>query len=167
MTSMMPHESAVKKKVKARLYKDKPLISISLNEFEKPGSDYFVNLRRFCISFGLVSPGESRIGIVHILDILLKQRTKKKDGLDSYEIIKGLYSKNIRIVYANVLRDLRKLLTVGLVEKRGNNYRIRENLPLKEVVSNFVQPYLINRVVSRINEYADAIDKSLTSQKAA
>ena len=164
MASKYPAE---KKKSNARLYKEKPLASISISEFEKPGNDYLVNLRRFCISFGLISPGESRIGIVHIMDLLLRQRQKKRDGLDSYEIMKALYSRNIRIVYANVLRDLRKLVGVGLVERKGNYYRIRENLPLKELISDFVQPYIINKILGRINEYAEAIDKSLTAPKAA
>lgn len=147
------------KKIRGRLYKDRPLSGISLNEFERPTNDYNVNIRRLCISLGLVSPGESRIAIVHILDILLKTRKKNPDGLDSYELIKELYKKKTKIVYANILRDLRKLMAVGIVEKRNGHYRIKENMRLDEIISSFIKPYLIDRTLSKIEEYARSVEK--------
>jgi hypothetical protein len=147
------------KKLKERLYKDRPLSGISLNEFERPTNDYNTNLRRFCISLGLISPGESRIAIVYILDILLKCRKRNPEGLDSYEIIKNLYKKKVKIVYANILRDLRKLMAVGLVEKRNSLYRIKENMKLDEIISDFIKPYIIDRMLNKIEEYARSIDK--------
>lgn len=147
------------RKIKERLYIDRPLSGISLNEFEKPTNDYNVNMRRLCISLGLVRPGESRIAIVYILDILIKARKKKKEGLDSYEIVNELYKKKIKIVYANILRDIRKLINAGLVEKRNNLYRIRENMKLNEIVTSFIKPYIIDRTLKKIEEYADAVEK--------
>jgi hypothetical protein len=147
------------KKLKERLFKDRPLSGISLNEFERPTNDYNTNLRRFCISLGLVSPGESRIAIVYILDILLKSRKKSPEGLDSYEIIKSLYKRKVKIVYANILRDLRKLMATGLVEKRNSLYRIKENMRLDEIISDFIKPYIIDRMLNKIEEYAKSIDK--------
>ncbi len=148
-------------RIRKRLYKDKPLAGISLNEFEKPSSDYFTNLRRFCISIGVISPGESRVAIIHILEILLKSKKSRKDGVDSYEIIKELYKTDIKIVYANILRDLRKLIAVGIVERRENRYRIKENMKLKELLETFIKPYIIDRILKRIEEYADSIDQKL------
>lgn len=147
------------RKIREKLYRDKPLSGISLNEFEKPTNDYNTNIRRLCISLGLVRPGESRIAIVYILDILLKSRKKKPDGIDSYEIIKELYRKKVRIVYANILRDMRKLMAVGLVEKRNTMYRIRENMKLNEIISGFVKPYIIDRTIGKIEEYAKAVER--------
>ena len=147
------------KKLKERLYKDRPLSGISLNEFERPTNDYNTNLRRFCISLGLISPGESRIAMVYILDVLLKCRKRNPEGLDSYEIIKNLYKKKVKIVYANILRDLRKLMAVGLVEKRNSLYRIKENMKLDEIISDFIKPYIIDRMLNKIEEYARSIDK--------
>ena len=147
------------KKIREILYKDEPLSGISLNEFERPTNDYNTNIRRLCISLGLIRPGESRIAIVHILDMLLKARKKNPDGFDSYDIIKGLYKKKIKIVYANVLRDLRKLISVGIVEKRNNMYRIRENMKLNEIITSFIKPYIIDRTLSKIEEYAKAVEK--------
>ncbi len=148
------------KKIRERLYKDRPLAEISLKEFEKPTSDYITNLRRLCISLGVVSPGESRIAIVYILDILIKAREKKQKSLDSYAVVKELYRRNVKIVYANVLRDIRKLISVGLVEKRDNGYRIKENLPINEILKTFIKPYIVDKIFNRIIEYADAIDRN-------
>ncbi len=148
-----------------KLFKDKPLSKISLSEFEKPGSDYFTNLRRFCISLGLVNPGESRVAVVYILDLLLKLRYKKKEGVDSYEIMKYLYSKNVKIVYANVLRDLRKLINIGLVEKINTNYRIKENMKLTELMDEFIKPYIIDRILKKIYLYAEAIDNDFSKKR--
>jgi hypothetical protein len=148
------------KKIKERLFKDRPLSGIALNEFERPTNDYNTNIRRFCISLGLVSPGESRIAIVYLLDILLKARKKRPEGLDSYEIIKELYKRKIKIVYANILRDLRKLIAVGLVEKRNSLYRIKENLKLDEIITSFIKPYIIDRMLGKIEEYAKSIDRA-------
>ena len=103
--------------IKQRLYVDRPLSEIELKEFEKPGNNYMTNLRRFCISLGLISPGESRVAIVSILDILLKAKKEEQDGLDSYGIVNKLYENGIKLVYANVLRDLRKLISVGLATR--------------------------------------------------
>lgn len=145
-------------KIKSRLLKDKPLAEIQLSEFEKPGQDYVTNLRRLCISLGLISPGESRIAIVRILDILLKAKKTNPNGLDSYTIVKELYQHDVKIVYANILRDLRKLVRTGLVERIDGGYRIKENGTLEDILKNFVKPYIIDRITNRISEYAHAID---------
>jgi len=154
-------EREAKGKIRKRLYRDKPLAGISLNEFEKPGSDYITNLRRFCISIGVISPGESRIAIVHILDILLKTRKQNPGGLDSYTLIKELYQSDIKIVYANILRDVRKLIAVGIVERIDNKYRIKENMKLKEILDTFIKPYVIEKILNKIGEYAEKIEEQL------
>jgi hypothetical protein len=154
------NEEKEKVKLRKKLYKDLPLAGISLNEFEKPSADYFTNLRRFCISIGVISPGESRVAIVYILDILLRAKATNPNGLDSLQITKALYNLDVKIVYANILRDVRKLIGIGIIERRGNLFRIKENLPLKELLETFIRPYIIDRIIKRVLEYADAIDKA-------
>ena len=50
---------------------------------------------------------------------------------------------------------------MGIVEKRGNRYRIRENMPLKDILDSFIRPYVIDRIINRISEYADVIDRKV------
>lgn len=137
---------------------DKPLFSIELNEFEKPTGDYKVDLRRFAISLGLLRPGDKRTAIVEILDILLQERKNKPEGLNSVEITSKIYERGISIVYANILRDLRKLINLGIVENINKRYRIKENLSLQEILDKYVKPYVIDRIYSKIKEYATAAE---------
>ncbi len=87
--------------------------------------------------------------------------------MDSYEIVNKLYESGTKLVYANVLRDLRKLMSVGLVEKRHNTYRIRQNMTLKEIIDQYSVPYIINRITDRIVEYAEKIDQELMEERDA
>ncbi len=96
------------------------------------------------------------------MDILLRARNRVPEGLDSYEVVKELYQTDIKIVYANVLRDLRKLMAIGLVERIDNRYRIKENLKLKELLGSFIKPYIIERILNRIGEYAEKLDEQLS-----
>ncbi len=142
---------------------EKPLFSIELNEFEKPTGNYEIDLKRLAISLGLMRPGDSREAIVSLLDILLKSRKEKPEGLTSVEITAKLYERQKTIVYANILRDLRKMIALGLVEKIDNKYRIKENMSLQEIFSKIIRPYIIDRVLSKINEYAEAVEKEINS----
>ena len=98
---------------------------------------------------------------MHIVDILLRAKATDPNGLDSLQITKALYKIDVKIVYANILRDMRKLIAVGIIEKRGNLYRIKENLQLKELLETFIRPYIIDRILKRVLEYADVIDKTV------
>lgn len=142
---------------------EKPLFSIELNEFEKPTGNYEIDLKRLAISLGLMRPGDSREAIVSILDILLKARKEKPEGLTSVEITARLYERNKTIVYANILRDLRKMIAVGLVEKINNKYRIRENMSLPELFNKVIKPFVIERVLTKISEYTEAVENELKS----
>jgi hypothetical protein len=147
------------KKIRERLFRDRPLSGISLNEFERPTNDYNTNLRDFDFIRAYKLWRKQNSDSI-LADILLKARKKRPDGLDSYEIIKELYKRKVKIVYANILRDLRKLIAVGLVEKRNSFYRIKENMKLNEIISSFIKPYIIDRMLSKIEEYAKSIDKT-------
>jgi DNA-binding transcriptional ArsR family regulator len=132
--------------------KEVPLSEITLRKFEKPYGDEKELLRKFCISLGLLQPGDSRDSIVEIVAALLKAR-KQRRYLTSEEIV-----HNISVSKPNLRRHLRRLGDIGIIEKRENRYRIREFLPFKEILVGYTQPFLIKPAFDRIIEYADHID---------
>ncbi|MBW3019730.1 hypothetical protein KY334_00375, partial [Candidatus Woesearchaeota archaeon] len=119
---------------------DMALGEITLRKYEKPdklsGRDL---IKKFCLSIGLLQPGDSRDVIVDVLQALLEAQQKKKE-LSSEEIryeasknrkkrkleLKGLASSNVR-------RQLLRLRDLFIVEKVANNYRINENMNLSEI----------------------------------
>ena len=64
-------------------------------------------------------------------------------------------SKKVDCSYAYIV----KLITVGLVEKIDGKYRIRENMSISEILASFIKPYIIDKILNRLQEYAVAIDK--------
>ena len=133
--------------------KEVPLSEITLRKFEKPYGDEKELLRKFCISLGLLQLGDSRDSIVGILSTLLKAGRHKK-YLTSEQL-----AENISVSKPNLRRHLRRLGEIGIIEKRENRYRIREFLPLKEILISYTQPFLIKPTFDRIIEYADHIDR--------
>ena len=68
-----------------KVYKEKPIIEICLRKYEKPYQTGDDLLRKFCISIGLLQPGDSRDTVVDVMKILLNNR-KEKILMDSNEI---------------------------------------------------------------------------------
>ncbi len=140
------------------VFKEKPLNNIILRRFEKPSENFDENLRRFCISIGLLQPGDSRDIIVDILKVFLKAKKEKK--LLSIEDIKiekkGCSNPNLR-------RQIRRLVEAGIVERIEGKYRIKEFMSLKEIIDEMVK-YQIEPTIERIKEYAAKIDLELTEK---
>ncbi len=140
------------------VFKEKPLNNIILRRFEKPSENFNENLRRFCISIGLLQPGDSRDIIVDILKIFLNAKKEKK--LLSIEDIKiekkGCSSPNLR-------RQVRRLVDAGIVERIEGKYRIKEFMDLKEIIDEMVK-YQIEPTIERIKEYAAKIDSELAEK---
>lgn len=115
-------------------------------------------MRRFCISIGLLQPGDSRDIIVDILKVFLKAKKEKK--LLSIEDIKiekkGCSNPNLR-------RQIRRLVEAGIVERIEGKYRIKEFMSLKEIIDEMVK-YQIEPTIERIKEYAAKIDLELTEK---
>ena len=134
------------------VFKEKPLNNIVLRRFEKPGNNNEENLRKFCISLGLLQPGDSRDIIVDVLKIFLDARNEKK--LLSFTEIKinkkGSSAPNIR-------RQVRRLIDAGILERIKKKYRIKEFMTLNEIIDDVIQ-YQIEPTITRIKEYAEKID---------
>jgi DNA-binding transcriptional ArsR family regulator len=132
--------------------KELPLSEITLRKFEKPYGSRDELLRKFCISLGLLQPADSRDSIINILSALL-EAGKRKEYLTSEQM-----AGSVTVSKPNLRRHLRKLAELGIVEKRENRYRIREFLPLREILVGYTRPFLVDTAFSRILEYADSID---------
>ena len=117
--------------------KDTPLAEITLRKYEQPNNLTQRELiKKLCLSFGLLQPGDSRDIIVDVLLVLINNKeplssekindivieTRKKENLP----LKGIAGSNIR-------RQLKRLKDLFLIEtnlntpKRKNGRRIYGN----------------------------------------
>lgn len=149
-------------KIKA---KDTALAEVTLRRYEKPYKAKPRELvKKFCLSVGLLQPGDSRDIVIDVLYVLLEAKKAKKE-LSSQEIedkvikfrkeekleLKGVASSNIR-------RQLKRLRDLFLVEKIKSRYRISE-FNLSEAFSEKTERFLIESIKSRINEYISMIEE--------
>ena len=147
--------------------RDIPLGEITLRKYEKPYDCSKRELiRKISLSLGLLQPGDSRDIIVDILLILEEARTRKEwltsvlirdmvqaTRKENSQEIKGLAESNIR-------RQLKRLRDAMLVDKQGNQYRISEFAPLKELFESKIEKFLVPQTIERIKEYLDKLDLS-------
>ena len=142
-----------------KVYKEKPIVEVCLRKYEKPYQTGDELLRKFCISIGLLQPGDSRDTVVDVFKILLKNR-ETKILMDSNEIAELVKQKR-EIADSNVRRHLKKLEDLGIVERMPQGYRIREWLDIKTIMKDFVKKFIVEPTYERILEYADKIEQSL------
>jgi len=141
-------------------YSDLPLLEITLRKYELPHNlSLRDTLKKICLSIGLLQPGDSRDVIVDILFILELAKVNK-ELLTSEEIKKRVVElrKNLGISIngtadSNIRRQLKRLRDKFLVEKVKNNYRILENLPLKDIFDYRIKKLLIDFTLSSISQY--------------
>ena len=146
--------------------KDIPLNEILLRKYEKPyGLNKRELVKKICLSFGLLQPGDSRDVIVDILFVLINAQKERKI-LSSEEIkqkaekirkensleIKGLAESNIR-------RQLKRLRDAMLIDKKNNNYKLSEFESLKNIFENKIEKFIIPQTVERIKEYLEELEK--------
>lgn len=143
-----------------KVFQNKPIAEITLRKFERPANENIDELiRKFCISFGLLQPGDSRDVVVPIFKMLLLAKKENK-VLTSKEIedsVKG----DRNIAGSNIRRHLLRLEQIQLVEKNSGGYRMKEFATLRDIVNDHVKPFLLEPTMKRIEEYADAIEKKL------
>lgn len=146
--------------------KDTPLIEITLRKYEKP---YFNDnrdlVRKYCLSLGLLQPGDSRDVIV---DVLLSLLLAKKDSSKlSSEDIKD-YVVKIRqdrklplngIAPSNIRRQIKRLRDMTLVEKVRNSYRISEFARVSDIFEDKLERYVIPSIIQRVKEYNRKLDE--------
>ena len=149
-----------------KVLKDTPLAEITVRRYEKPVkfSDREL-VKKFCLSLGLLQPGDSRDVVVDILSVLLKARQEKKT-LTSEEIMKRATEERKRaklplsgIAHSNVRRQVKRLRDVFIVEKTKNTYRITEFDSLRNSFQQKTEQFLLQSILERVKEYAQAVDE--------
>lgn len=150
---------------KASVLKDTPLSELTLRRYEKPYKlENRELVKKLCLSIGLLQPGDSRDVIVDIFYVLLNAR-KNKQELSSEEI-KSLVidsRKNAKaalagIASSNIRRQLKRLRDLFLIEKIRNKYRITEHDNLSTIFEEKVQQFLLQSVLTRVNDYLSEAD---------
>jgi hypothetical protein len=154
-----------------KISRDTPLAEITLRRYEKPTMNGRELVRKFCLSTGLLQPGDSRDVMVDILYVLLKARQRKEE-LHSEEIKNKVM--NIRkeaglpmlgIASSNIRRQLKRLKDLYLIETNANLYRITEFGMLNEIFAEKVENFVLSSVISRVKEYLNRIDLEFKEEK--
>lgn len=142
-----------------KVFKDKPINEITLRKFERPLNENKEELiRKFCISLGLLQPGDSRDVIVDILNLLISAKKEKKI-FSSKEIEDEIKKKkSLGVAPSNIRRQVLRLEKAGLIDKKDGGYRIKEFSELPLVLEDIKQ-FLIEPAFERIKEYAEMIEK--------
>lgn len=151
---------------------DTPLSEITLRRYEKP---YNLSkrelIRKLCLSFGLLNPGDSRDVIVDVFYVLLV--AKQENTLLSSEDVRELaieFRKSEDMddngcASSNIRRQIRRLREVLLVEKVKNNYRVTEFGNLSDVYSDKIEKFFIPSILERIKEYLISVDQTFPKKE--
>ncbi len=146
--------------------KDTPLAELNLRRYEKPIKLPDRELiKKFCLSVGLLQPGDSRDVVVDVLLVLLKSKQDKK-MLSSEEVTKKVIEEKKRsklalvgVANSNIRRQLKRLRDLFIAEKVKNAYRINEFDSLHNNFSEKTEKFLLLSVLERVKEYAKAVDE--------
>ena len=144
--------------------KDTPLADITLRKYEPPGTKGRELVRKFCLSLGLLQPGDSRDVVVDVLHVLLRARGRLLSSKEIEEqVIENRKAHRQSLSGAapsNIRRQLLRLREVFIVEKRDNQYGIRENQPLAALLDEHLVRYHLKSILERLQEYAKELDKA-------
>ncbi len=145
--------------------RDTPLAEITLRRYEKPTMGERELVRKFCLSVGLLQPGDSRDVVVDVLHVLLKGRQSREE-LHSEEIKnkvmddrKKLGLPMLGIASSNIRRQLKRIKDLHLIETRANLYRITEFAKVSELFQDKVENFILSSVMGRVKEYVQRIDE--------
>ncbi len=141
--------------------RDFPISELTLRRYEKPASTNKREIvRKFCLSLGLLQPGDSRDVVVDILQVLLDAKDKKT-MMNSEDIKKETinYRKKAKlalkgIASSNVRRQLKRLRDIHLAEKVKNEYRITEFEDVSLLVDEKIEKFLLQNILKRVKEYS-------------
>ncbi len=148
-----------------KISRDTPLAEITLRRYEKPAVSDRELVRKFCLSVGLLQPGDSRDVVVDVFYVLLKAKQGQEE-LHSEEIKNHVMSlrKNLSlpmlgIASSNIRRQLKRLKDLHLIETNANLYRITEFNNISEIFEEKVENFILTSVLSRVKEYMKKIDE--------
>lgn len=147
-----------------KISRDTPLMEITLRKYEKPTVNDRELVRKFCLSIGLLQPGDSRDVMVDVLYVLLKAKQRREE-LHSEEVknsVMDLRKKTglpmLGVASSNIRRQLKRLKDMHLIETNANLYRIAEWNQVSEIFDEKIQAFLLGTVLSRVKDYAKKID---------
>ena len=146
----------------SNISKDSPLAEITLRRYEKPSLQGRDLVRKFCLTLGLLQPGDSRDVVVDVLHTMLKEKRELTAEQIREKVIALRQEKNLPllgIASSNVRRQLKRLRDIFILEKVSNVYRINERAPLSELVEEKIEKMLLSSVLNRVKEYSQAIDE--------
>jgi hypothetical protein len=153
-----------------KISRDTPLAEITLRRYEKPAVSERELVRKFCLSLGLLQPGDSRDVIVDVMHTLL-QAKQRKEELHSEEIknhVMDYRKKNslpmLGIASSNIRRQLKRLKDFHLIETNANLYRISEWNSVSEIFEDKIHNFVLKSVVSRIRDYVKKIDEEFSKK---
>lgn len=143
--------------------RDTPLAEITLRKYEKPSSLVGRELvRKFCLSIGLLQPGDSRDVVVDVLFVFLSNKGKELTSVEVERLVIGNREAHnltiLGVAPSNIRRQILRLRDLFILEKVGNNYRITEGALLKDVFSEKLEKYYFNSILDRVKEYVDQVD---------
>lgn len=141
--------------------RDSPISELTLRRYEKPSATNKREVvRKFCLSLGLLQPGDSRDVIVDIFHVLLDARDKKT-MMDSEDVKKETiaFRRKARlplkgVASSNVRRQLKRLRDIHLAEKVKNEYRITEFEDISSLVEEKIEKFLLDNILKRVKEYS-------------
>lgn len=147
----------------------KPLAEITLRKYEKPfrlsGRELVAKL---CLSLGLLQPGDSRDVIVDVLYSIVHS----KEPLHASEVEKSAMKSRKKhklsltgCASSNIRRQLKRLRDSLIVERIGMCYRLSEGSSLSEIFSDRIAKFYLPEIVSRVQEYCDAVHKEVEDGK--
>lgn len=154
-----------------KISRDTPLAEITLRRYEKPTMNDRDLVRKFCLSVGLLQPGDSRDVIVDVLHVLLKAKQRREE-LHSEEVknsVMDYRKKNglpmLGIASSNIRRQLKRLKDLHLIETNANLYRISEWSELSEIFEEKINNFILKSVLSRVKDYVKKIDEEFAEEK--
>ncbi len=149
----------------AKISRDTPLAELTLRRYEKPTMGDRDLVRKFCLSVGLLQPGDSRDVVVDVLHVLMKARQRREE-LHSEEVKNNVMAlrKEVKlpmlgIASSNIRRQLKRLKDLHLIETNSNLYRITEWGQLSEIFEEKVEGFLLKTVMSRVKDYLVKMDE--------
>ena len=154
-----------------KISRDTPLAEITLRRYEKPSVSSRELVRKFCLSVGLLQPGDSRDVVVDVFQVLLKAKQEREE-LHSEEIKnkvmeqrKSSHLPMLGIASSNIRRQLKRLKDLHLIETNANLYRVSEFNDLSEIFEEKVENFILKSVLSRVKEYVKRLDEEFSEKK--
>ncbi|MGM5480333.1 MAG: hypothetical protein ACQESC_02640 [Nanobdellota archaeon] len=154
-----------------KIIKDTPLSEITLRKYERPkGLTKRDLVRKFCLTVGLLQPGDSRDVVVDVLYVMLENPSNKLlSSRDIEQRVKDVRQEHslelLGVAPSNIRRQLLRCRELFLIEKIKASYRITENLSFSDIFKEKLKDYYLKSIIDRTQEYMSSIDDAFPEYK--